>query len=132
MSRGRRKVPEIVETPQGRMVRTPAGGLIPEAQFLAMTTPCRPPSDEQLEAEYKRLGLPAPLPRESLRTLAHDLADFAVNSNHPLRQPTFDERVVFAGNDGQARRHEAETLALEQIAAAMRAGARRPSSIPQI
>jgi hypothetical protein len=124
--------PEIVDTPQGRMVRAPAGQLIPETQFLAMTTLPVPPSDEQLEAERQRLGWGKPIPREVMRTLARDIVDFHFNPDHPLRQPTFDEKVIAAGPDGDSRRHKAETLAVEQIAAAMRAGATRPSALPQV
>jgi hypothetical protein len=127
-----RAEPEIVDTPQGRMVRAPAGQLIPEAEFVAMTTPPVPPSDEQLEAERQRLGLGKPIPREVMRTLDRDIVDFHFNPDHPLRQPTFDERVIAAGADGYSRRREAETLMFEQIAAAMRAGASRPSSIPAV
>jgi hypothetical protein len=99
--------PEVVISDGQRMVRTPAGGLIPEAQFFAMTHPPIEP----------------PRPPAPVASPAHQRLRKLIGSI---------EALVEAEPNGITKRRKMDPIILRHVADEIDAGAERPNPVPHI
>ena len=99
--------PEVVISGGQRMVRTPAGGLIPETQWQAMTHPPREPA---------RPPVPTVSPaRRRSQNLMESI-----------------EALIEAEPNGVTRRRKMDPIIFRHVAVEMEAGAGRPDPVPHI